>query len=146
MATVFIGWANRSLVKIITYYKLSYVATVLTGLNQYAVCLLQCIVIFCVYDVILRQLDDGEILSNNQWKKQGYSLRLPFIYIGCENVFGNKYKLKEHVRVHTQEKLIACPDCGGMFANQTKLLDHLSRQNPEACKLSSSLRLDILGT
>lgn len=50
----------------------------------------------------------------------------------CSNQFRDKYKLKEHIRVHTHEKLIACPDCGGMFANRTKLLDHLSRQNPEA--------------
>ncbi|XP_066925037.1 histone H4 transcription factor-like [Clytia hemisphaerica] len=49
----------------------------------------------------------------------------------CNDRFRNKYKLKEHVRVHTHEKLIACPDCGGMFANRTKLKDHLSRQDPE---------------
>ena len=45
------------------------------------------------------------------------------------------------MRVHTHEKLMACPDCGGMFANRTKLMDHLSRQNPEGCKFISSINL-----
>jgi len=37
-------------------------------------------------------------------------------------------KLKEHLRVHSQEKLIACPVCGALFANRTKFVDHCKRQ------------------
>lgn len=32
------------------------------------------------------------------------------------------------MRSHTQEKLVACPTCGGMFANNTKFFDHIRRQ------------------
>ena len=54
--------------------------------------------------------------------------------IGCTTVTRDKHKLKEHLRVHTAEKLIACPSCGGLFSNRTKFVDHLTRQNEEACK------------
>ena len=58
---------------------------------------------------------------------------IQLLFLACEQYFRDKHKLKEHIRRHTFEKIIACPDCGGMFSNRTKLLDHLSRQNPEAC-------------
>ncbi|XP_041358293.1 histone H4 transcription factor-like [Gigantopelta aegis] len=47
---------------------------------------------------------------------------------GCDSQFKNKYKLREHIRSHTQEKVVACPTCGGLFSNRTKLFDHLKRQ------------------
>ncbi|KAK3107260.1 hypothetical protein FSP39_010508 [Pinctada imbricata] len=47
---------------------------------------------------------------------------------GCDAVCKNKYKLREHLRSHTQEKIVACPVCGGLYSNRTKFLDHLKRQ------------------
>ncbi|XP_063439837.1 histone H4 transcription factor-like [Mytilus trossulus] len=47
---------------------------------------------------------------------------------GCETVAKNKYKLREHLRSHTQEKVIACPTCGGLFSSRTKFVDHVKRQ------------------
>ncbi|TMS14457.1 Histone H4 transcription factor [Larimichthys crocea] len=38
-------------------------------------------------------------------------------------------KLKEHLRSHTQEKVVACPGCGGMYASNTKFFDHIIRQS-----------------
>ncbi|XP_063043548.1 histone H4 transcription factor-like [Engraulis encrasicolus] len=38
------------------------------------------------------------------------------------------FKLCEHLRSHTREKIAACPRCGGMFANNTKLFDHIRSQ------------------
>uniref|UniRef100_A0A3P9LX03 Zgc:112083 n=1 Tax=Oryzias latipes TaxID=8090 RepID=A0A3P9LX03_ORYLA len=38
------------------------------------------------------------------------------------------YRLREHMRSHTQERLVACPTCGSMFSSNTKLFDHLQRQ------------------
>lgn len=57
------------------------------------------------------------------------------LWSGCEAEIVNFWKLKDHLRTHTQEKKIACPTCGGMFSNRTKLIDHFSRQNerPELC-------------
>ncbi|XP_032328367.1 histone H4 transcription factor isoform X1 [Camelus ferus] len=46
----------------------------------------------------------------------------------CTCTFKDRFKLREHLRSHTQEKVVACPTCGGMFANNTKFLDHIRRQ------------------
>ncbi|XP_076130568.1 histone H4 transcription factor [Alosa pseudoharengus] len=46
----------------------------------------------------------------------------------CEATFKGRFKLREHLRSHTQEKIVSCPTCGGMFANNTKFFDHIRRQ------------------
>ncbi|KAJ7996177.1 hypothetical protein DPEC_G00234350 [Dallia pectoralis] len=46
----------------------------------------------------------------------------------CEAIFKGRFKLREHLRSHTGEKVVACPICGGMFANNTKFFDHIRRQ------------------
>lgn len=50
----------------------------------------------------------------------------------CTQDFRDRHKLKDHVRTHTHEKSLACPMCGALFANRTKFLDHMSRQNEAA--------------
>ncbi|XP_060083893.1 histone H4 transcription factor-like [Ylistrum balloti] len=47
---------------------------------------------------------------------------------GCDFVAENKWRLKEHLRSHTQEKVIACPTCGGLFSARCKFIDHVKRQ------------------
>lgn len=49
-------------------------------------------------------------------------------WAGCDAYFKIRYRLREHVRSHTQERLVACPTCGSMFSSNTKLFDHLQRQ------------------
>ncbi|KAK7868108.1 hypothetical protein R5R35_005551 [Gryllus longicercus] len=49
-------------------------------------------------------------------------------WLGCSGKFYSLCKLAEHVKVHTQEKLAACPTCGGLFASATKLHDHCMTQ------------------
>ncbi|XP_029614439.1 histone H4 transcription factor-like isoform X3 [Salmo trutta] len=46
----------------------------------------------------------------------------------CEAKFKGRFKLREHLRSHTGKKVVACPICGGMFANNTKFFDHIRRQ------------------
>jgi len=46
----------------------------------------------------------------------------------CNTTFKSKHKLREHLRSHTQEKVVACPTCGIIYANNTKFVDHLKRQ------------------
>ncbi|NP_001086079.1 histone H4 transcription factor L homeolog [Xenopus laevis] len=46
----------------------------------------------------------------------------------CDLSCKSRWKLREHLRSHTQEKVVSCPNCGGMFANNTKFYDHLRRQ------------------
>lgn len=48
--------------------------------------------------------------------------------VGCDAFFKIRYRLREHMRSHTQERLVACPTCGSMFASNTKFFDHLHRQ------------------
>lgn len=45
-------------------------------------------------------------------------------------IYTTQSRLAEHVRVHTKEKLIACPTCENLFANNTKFCDHRRRQLP----------------
>uniref|UniRef100_W5MAT6 Zgc:112083 n=1 Tax=Lepisosteus oculatus TaxID=7918 RepID=W5MAT6_LEPOC len=47
---------------------------------------------------------------------------------GCDAFFKIKYRLREHLRSHTQERVVACPTCGCMFASNTKFFDHIQRQ------------------
>lgn len=49
--------------------------------------------------------------------------------LDCEATAKGRPKLREHLRSHTQEKVVACPGCGGMYASNTKLFDHIIRQS-----------------
>ncbi|XP_044268705.1 histone H4 transcription factor-like isoform X2 [Tribolium madens] len=51
---------------------------------------------------------------------------------GCthKTKFRSQCRLSEHLRIHTKEKIIACPTCGNLFANKTKFCDHRKRQLP----------------
>ncbi|RUS83919.1 hypothetical protein EGW08_008333 [Elysia chlorotica] len=49
-------------------------------------------------------------------------------FVCCKTVFKSWYKIREHMRSHTQAKVVACPTCGGLFANNTRFIDHLMRQ------------------
>lgn len=70
-----------------------------------------------------------------RWKAGISSLSSFFFFFqGCNFTTVNHYKLKEHCRSHTREKIFACVTCGGMFANKTKLVDHMVRQNSSGCE------------
>jgi uncharacterized C2H2 Zn-finger protein len=47
----------------------------------------------------------------------------------CEQILSNKNRFAEHIRHHSQEKLIACPTCGALFATAQKFVDHCSRSS-----------------
>ncbi|XP_049764763.1 histone H4 transcription factor [Schistocerca cancellata] len=53
---------------------------------------------------------------------------VPCQWEGCTGVFVSVYKLSDHVRTHTQEKIVGCPTCGATYASRTKFLDHCKRQ------------------
>ncbi|XP_051902390.1 histone H4 transcription factor isoform X2 [Hippocampus zosterae] len=47
----------------------------------------------------------------------------------CDATAKGRSKLRDHLRRHTQEKVVACLGCGGMYANNTKFFDHIIRQS-----------------
>jgi predicted RNA-binding Zn-ribbon protein involved in translation (DUF1610 family) len=49
---------------------------------------------------------------------------------GCisKSMYDKITRLSDHVRSHTQEKLVGCPTCGGLFATRTKFHLHCTRQ------------------
>ncbi|XP_043255494.1 histone H4 transcription factor isoform X2 [Colletes gigas] len=51
-------------------------------------------------------------------------------WTGCDCMYANLYKLRDHMRHHTKEKIVACPDCGATFASNTKFHVHCKRQIP----------------
>ncbi|XP_014484535.1 PREDICTED: histone H4 transcription factor [Dinoponera quadriceps] len=51
-------------------------------------------------------------------------------WTGCSGKYPSLYKLRDHVRCHTKEKIVACPDCGVTFASKTKFHAHCQRQIP----------------
>lgn len=70
--------------------------------------------------------------SGKDFEVKAFALRTPFYFPrfppGCDAYFKIRYRLREHMRSHTQERLVACPTCGSMFSSNTKLYDHLHRQ------------------
>ncbi|KAL1514129.1 hypothetical protein ABEB36_003440 [Hypothenemus hampei] len=46
----------------------------------------------------------------------------------CNNTFSTRYKLEDHLRVHTKERVIACPKCMALFSSKTTFSDHRKRQ------------------
>ncbi|CAG2111171.1 unnamed protein product [Medioppia subpectinata] len=67
-------------------------------------------------------------LSREELKRTKFAKCL---WISCESAFTSRTHLKEHLRSHTQEKLMACPSCGAMFCNRSKFVDHLYRQSSD---------------
>lgn len=53
---------------------------------------------------------------------------VPCLWSGCNRTFSTIYKLGEHLKVHTREKMIACPKCVSMFSTKTTFCDHRKRQ------------------
>lgn len=77
---------------------------------------------------------DINIDKASYFLKHENSLLSPKFLLGCNFTTVNHYKLKEHCRSHTREKIFACMTCGGMFANKAKFVDHVVRQNSSGCK------------
>jgi hypothetical protein len=61
-----------------------------------------------------------------------------FDRVGCTAEVKTAYKLREHARVHSEEKIIGCPGCGLTFTSRGKLQDHLLRQEEKTPEIRCS--------
>ncbi|CAF1019184.1 unnamed protein product [Adineta ricciae] len=52
-------------------------------------------------------------------------------WTGCTHRPDKAYRIREHIRRHTQEKTIACPQCGSLFSCGVKFIEH--------CQLSTEV-------
>ncbi|XP_066155307.1 histone H4 transcription factor-like [Euwallacea fornicatus] len=68
------------------------------------------------------------VLGAPTGKKRGSSEVIPCQWSGCGGKYPTRYKLADHLRVHTKERLIACPKCMALFASKTCFSDHRKRQ------------------
>ncbi|KAH0539269.1 histone H4 transcription factor [Cotesia glomerata] len=50
------------------------------------------------------------------------------LWTGCNSTCSSVHKLKDHIKCHTKEKVVACPTCCAVFASNTKFFDHCRRQ------------------
>jgi len=57
---------------------------------------------------------------------------------GCTKADTAVSKLKEHMKCHSQERMVGCPTCGGLFANRIKFFDHCLRQQVSEHSFSCS--------
>ncbi|XP_061684190.1 histone H4 transcription factor isoform X1 [Syngnathoides biaculeatus] len=71
---------------------------------------------------------DNHVESAEQQQLSCQQQALHCRWSSCDAFFKIRYRLREHMRSHTQERLVACPTCGSMFSSNTKLFDHLHRQ------------------
>ena len=60
----------------------------------------------------------------------------------CNQKFAHKFNLRVHLRVHSLDKVCACPFCGAMFTNNTKLSDHVLRR--QSSEFSFHIFLNLL--
>nr|XP_039253006.1 zinc finger protein 148-like isoform X1 [Styela clava] len=58
------------------------------------------------------------------WKGCNYTYR----YQDKRRLSHGRHKLRLHMSTHTQERSYACPWCGNLYVNLTKLIDHFTRQ------------------
>ncbi len=70
-----------------------------------------------------------------------YSLFFLSLFLpDCTGCYKDKYKLLDHLRSHTQEKRFACDQCGALFSNRTKYIDHIHRQTALECEYNWTSR------
>ncbi len=48
--------------------------------------------------------------------------------LDCSFKGRDRNRVKEHLRSHLKEKVVACPTCGALFSNNIKFSDHVMRQ------------------
>lgn len=48
--------------------------------------------------------------------------------VSCKKMFDKRLKMTDHMRVHSGERFVACPNCGQTCNSYAKFYDHFRRQ------------------
>lgn len=56
---------------------------------------------------------------------------------GCEKVYSSSYNFRRHLQTHAKECVVACANCGSIFANLEMFYRHLNGQKPIDCTWQS---------
>lgn len=84
---------------------------------------------YCDFTTDNPELFYQHIKKNHIEKFETKSSESKCLWSQCEQKIMNKNRLVEHLRHHSQEKLVACPNCGALFASFTKFIDHCGRSS-----------------
>ncbi|XP_050302277.1 histone H4 transcription factor-like [Anthonomus grandis grandis] len=61
-------------------------------------------------------------------KKAGQKCVVPCLWKCCSMQFNSRYKLADHLKIHTKERVVGCPTCYSLFSSKTTFSDHRKRQ------------------
>ncbi|XP_030746407.1 histone H4 transcription factor-like [Sitophilus oryzae] len=61
-------------------------------------------------------------------KKKGENVVIECQWKLCKQRFSTRYRLSDHLKVHTKEKMVACPECYTLFSTKLTFSDHRNRQ------------------
>lgn len=115
-------------------------------------CWNDCLALFIQAEEFYRHVEQHPFESNTVSKRrlseEGSSSMNPEPPLSClwgDCSFGpdTKSHIKEHLKSHTQEKIIACPHCGALFSHRNKFRDHLFRQLDNNDSNCQAIALDI---
>lgn len=74
-------------------------------------------------------MSDPELLSSGKMGFKCHWEGCNYEYVTDKGLaYPGRHKLKGHMTTHTQERCYACPWCGNLYVNKTKLIDHFTRQ------------------
>ncbi|PNF20108.1 hypothetical protein B7P43_G04791 [Cryptotermes secundus] len=80
------------------------------------------------------QLYFNHVYMHVYWIPRGRNVKggFPCPWRGCmsKSTYRTVFKLLDHIRIHTKEKLVGCPQCGGLFASRTRFGYHCKSQVP----------------
>lgn len=125
---------SKQIGKLVRCYIDSSARTVLPVLPDSFICGWQrCFQVFYDAESFYRHVErhpfDDISIPKNVTKSQLKQLKFASCkWNDCIFQTNSRWHLKDHLRSHTQEKLVACPNCGSMFCSKFKLGDHILRQ------------------
>lgn len=81
-----------------------------------------------VNDHISELVNNSSIMKYSQNETKMKDVKVSCQWSGCGKLIANVFELKRHLRVHSQQKIIGCPNCGQLFSTKLLFINHCVRQ------------------